>query len=168
MNTACFPARFAVLSALWASVLGAQAPVASGTLVPAVSGARIAAQLSAGLVGGMAGFVGGGLTARWIARSRRADDDRASRVAYAGALAGAVLMTAAGPALLGSPGGIHGSYPGAVGGAVGGGALSMLIRHIGRSGVLGDRGPVAIVTAAAIFALPSVGAIVAYNGSRRR
>ena len=167
-NLARFALMVALFVALSTSAAGAQPAVASRTAVPSLTGGVIAAEFTSGVLGGMVGFVGGGLATQRIARWRGSDDDHVSRAAYVGALSGAALMTAAGPALFGSRGGVHGSYPVAVGGAVAGGVVSALIRRIGKSGVLGDRGPVAIVAAAAILALPSVGATIAYNGSRRR
>jgi hypothetical protein len=89
------------------------------------------------------------------------------RVAYVGAYTLGALATAAGPALIGSRGDAHGSYPAAVAGAVGGGLGTWLLRKAGRRGLFGERGPVALLVGAVMVALPSVGATAAFNASRR-
>jgi hypothetical protein len=118
--------------------------------------------------------VAGGLATRWVARRLGASDGRASQLADAGKYAGIALFTAAPPALLGARGPGSGRYVAALGGAVAGGLGSALAVRLGRARY-GDRdGRERACTlgcklaAAAAFTLPSVGATVAYNASRRR
>jgi hypothetical protein len=148
-----------------ALVAGAQETAPRTT--PAISAGAVAGQVSLGVVGTAVGFFGGGLAARRIAIALRSDDDMISRVAYVGAYTGGALATAVAPALIGSRGDAHGRYAAGVAGAIGGGLVSVVIRKLGRTGVFGERGPVAIVMGAAIVALPSIGATIAYNQSRR-
>ena len=154
--------------------------VALGALVPATAAAqedvralappRVAAQFGAGVLAMPVGFVAGGKATEWVAERAGVNDPRASRVALVGGWAGAALATAAGPSLVGARGPGAGRYLAAVGGALAGGAGSaLLVRLNDRTGD-GPRPPCRVVcslAAAAVFALPSVGATIAYNAGRR-
>jgi hypothetical protein len=122
-----------------------------------------------GTLGTAAGFVGGGLATRWTARRLGADQDRARRLAYVGAWTTAALATPAGPVLLGSRDGVRGSYPAAVGGTLAGGAASLLVVTAGRRGAFDCRAcaPLRALAAVSAFVLPSLGATIAFNASRR-
>lgn len=126
----------------------------------------VAAQVSTGFIGTAAGFVGGGLATRWAAQRLGRDEETRGRTALVGAYTTAVFTTAIGPTLIGSRGTSRGSFPAAIGGAAGGLAVSALLRKIGKKGVFGERGPVAIVVGAMIFTLPSIGSTWAYNNTR--
>jgi hypothetical protein len=132
---------------------------------------RVAAQLGAGLVAMPVGFVLGG-KATEIAAERwfGVPDPRASLVALVGGWVGAGLATAAGPARVGARGPGSGRYLAAVGGAAVGGAASLLLVRLNDRTGDGPRPPCRLrcaLAAAAVFTLPSIGATVAYNASRR-
>lgn len=135
-----------------------------------VSGGRATAQVALGAVGTLGGFVAGGLATRWVARRAGADEDRASRAAYVGAWTGAALATPVAPMLLGSQGDVHGSYPAALAGTLVGGAASLAIVAAGRRGAFDCDwcAPVRFVAGVGAFVLPSLGATIAFDRSRRR
>ena len=137
---------------------------------PPIGAGRVAAQVVAGTVALPVGYVGGGLATRQVARWLGASDDAASRAANVGAVAGTALASAGAVSLVGARAPGVGSFPAAVGGAVAGGAASaLLIRALRRP----DDAPTkacrigCVLLSAAIVALPSVGATVAYDVSRR-
>lgn len=134
---------------------------------PRVGAGVVAAQVATGTVGTIVGYVGGGLATRSIAKRFGADEDQASKAANVGAWAGAALVTAVGPALLARRGHATASYPAAVGGAVAGGIVSVLTKRLGDRGTFGESGPAALIAGAAIALLPSIGATVAANASRK-
>lgn len=111
------------------------------------------------------GFIGGGLATRWTANRLGASEDAASTVALIGAYSGAALATAAGPTLVGAGPHAHGSYFAALGGAVVGGAGSVLLVRLNRAGDAGS--VIRIISFIGVAMLPSVGASVGYNLSRR-
>jgi hypothetical protein len=132
---------------------------------PPVGLGRAVAQTGAALLAMPLGFVGGGLASRWAATRIGASDDRASDVGLVGAYAGGALATAAGPTLVGGGPHARGTYLAALGGTVVGGAGSLLLVHLNRAG---DAGAVLrVVSAVGVVMLPSIGATVGYNLSRR-
>jgi hypothetical protein len=135
-----------------------------------LAGTRVAAQVGAGVVGTPIGFLAGGMATEWVAERMGVDDPRASRVALMGGWTGAALGAATGPALVGARGPGTGSYAAALGGALVGGAGSwLLVRVMDRTGD-DPRPPCRIrctLAAVAIFTLPSVGATIGYDASRR-
>ena len=151
------------LSVLTSVTAAAQTPTNDP---PALSTGAVAAQVTTGILGTALGFIGGGKIARWTASRLGASEDNARRVAYLGAYAGAVTVTAVGPALIGSRGDVSGSYGSAVGGAAAGGVLALGIKEIGKRGAFGASGPVAWIAGLVVAALPSVGATIAYNATR--
>lgn len=166
----------ATLGAAALSAAGALAPeaaVAQGD-PPALGAGRVAAQVAAGVPGGAVGYVAGGLATRFVARRLGASDGRASQLADKGAYVGVAVFTAVPPALIGARGPGSGYYVAALGGAAAGGLGSALVARLGHR-LYGDRdgrerrctlGCKAL--GALAFTLPSVGATVAYNASRRR
>lgn len=134
-----------------------------------VSTGRATAQVTLGTVGTLGGFVAGGLATRWIARRAGSDEDRASRLADVGALTGAALATPVAPMLLGSQGDVHGSYPAALAGTLVGGAASLAVVAAGRRGAFDCRwcAPLRMLAGVSAFVLPSLGATIAFNRSRR-
>jgi hypothetical protein len=159
----------AALLAAPPAALAAQQAVAGGDARP-LSPARVAAQVTAGTLATPIGFVAVGvLTDTFLERTGN-DGDLGSQIALGAAYAGGALGAAAGPALVGARGPGRGSYWAAVGGAAAGGLASWgLVRLVDRDGGEPSRGGriVAAVAGAAVFMLPSVGATVAYNLSRR-
>lgn len=136
---------------------------------PRLGGGRVAAQIATGTVGGVVGFVGAGLLTRSVVRQRGMDDEDASKPAFIGALVGMTLLTPVGPAIVGNHEGA-GSYAAAQGGAVAGGIASAVLIAVGRRGAMDCRfcGPLRVLTGIAVAILPSVGATIAYDATRRR
>jgi len=161
--------RFTVPVAVPAILLLLPIPAAAQRDVPSLGAGRIAAQVGAGILATPLGFVAGGVATEWMAERFGVADPEASRVALAGAWTSAALVTAAMPALIGARGPGRGSYAAALGGTLAGGAGSyLLVRLNDREG--DDRPPCRLacsLAAAAVFVLPSVGATVGYNLSRR-
>ncbi|MDF1505323.1 hypothetical protein [Roseisolibacter sp. H3M3-2] len=154
-----------------ATPLGAQdaAPRDVRSLAPT----RVAAQVGAGALLTPVGFVTlGVLTDTFFERLGR-DDATTSAISLGAAYAGGARGAAAGPALIGARGPGRGRFVAAVVGAAAGGLASWaLVRLVDRDDDDDDRPPrggrvVAAVAGAAVFLLPSVGATVGYNLSRR-
>jgi hypothetical protein len=162
--------RYAIACA--AALVASLAPTRAAAQpdLPALSAPRVAAQLGAGVALMPVGFVAGGKLTEWTVERLGIPDPRASRLALGGAWAGAALTTAAGPALVGARGPGGGRYLAAVGGAVVGGLGSaLLVRLNDRTGDA-PRPPCRLrctVAAVAVFTLPSIGAAVGYDVSRR-
>jgi hypothetical protein len=116
------------------------------------------------------GFLIGGIVTERIAEGLGTPDPRASRVALVGAYTGAALATATGPWLVGTRGRVTGSYAATLGGTVVGGLGSyLLVRLFDDDEEESDR-PCRLacsLATIAVFALPSVGATVGFNLSRR-
>lgn len=132
---------------------------------------RVAGQVGTGVVLTPIGFVGGGLTTRWVARRLGANEQHASDAAYAGAWTTSALATAAGASLVGARGPGKGSYSSALVGTVAGGAASFALVQINKRIAArgGEPRPCRLVCAlsgVAIFLLPSIGATVGYDVSR--
>ena len=137
---------------------------------PPLSGVRVAAQVTSGALTTPLAFLGGGLATRWVAGRLGATERQASRVAYLGAWSTAALATAGVPALIGARGPGTGSYAAALAGALAGGVASYGLIRLNRRGDEDERRPCRIgcvVSAAGVFLLPSIGATVGFNLSRR-
>ena len=135
-----------------------------------LSGARVAAQVTGGALTMPLAFIGGGLATRWVAGRLGATENQASRVAYLGAWSAAALATAGVPALIGARGPGTGSYAAALAGTLAGGIASYGLIRLNRRGDEDERRPCrlgCIVSAAGVFLLPSIGATVGFNLSRR-
>jgi hypothetical protein len=138
---------------------------------PALSPGRVAAQVATGAVGTPVGFFAAGILTDWAFERLGRDDRTTSRLALAAGWTGAAFATAAGPALVGARGPGSGRYPAAVAGAVAGGLASWaVVRLVDRDGGAPPRGGRVGATVAGIatFLLPSVGATLGYDLSRRR
>ncbi len=167
--------RFAPILLIAALLAAPQTLCAQGVSLAAyddpesVGAGRFSAQVTLGTVGTLSGFVAGGLATRWVARRAGADPGRASDLANVGAWTTAALVTPVAPMLLGSQGDVHGSYPAAVAGTLAGGAASLAIVAIGRRGAFDCRycTPLRVLAGVSAFVLPSVGATIAFNASRR-
>jgi MFS family permease len=138
--------------------------------VRALSPARTAAQVGAGTLGAPIGFIAVGVVTDRIFESLGRDDDFTSRISLGAAYAGGALGAAAGPALIGARGPGSGRFVAAVGGAAAGGLASWaVVRLVDRDGDEAPRGGRIVSTLAgiAVAVLPSVGATIGYNLSRR-
>jgi hypothetical protein len=137
---------------------------------PSLNAGRVAGQVATGVLGTPVGFVAGGLATRTIARSLGAGEERASSIAMVGAWTGSALLTAAGPTLVGaSQPHVRGSYPAALAGAVAGGVGSWLLVRLNTRSAEDDGAchVRCVLSTVAIFTLPSIGATIGFNLSRK-
>ena len=164
------PRRLAAIAALPALACLTPAPAGAQRDTPPLSGGRVAAQVVVGALGTPIGFVAGGLLTKRVARAAGAGDDAASRAGDLGGWTGAALATAAGPRIIGARGPVTGSYWAAVGGAVAGGVGSYLVVRLNERAEDDEPRPCrvrCVASSAAVFLLPSIGATVGFNLSRR-
>ena len=146
------------------------APLAAQADVRSLSVPRMAAQVGAGAIATPVGFFAVGVLTDRIFEQLGRDDETTSRISMVAAWTGATLATGAGPALVGARGPGSGRFLAAVGGAAVGGLASWaIVRLVDRDGDQPPRGGRigATLAGAAIFLLPSTGATVGYNVSRR-
>ncbi|MCC6930063.1 MAG: hypothetical protein IT359_13855 [Gemmatimonadaceae bacterium] len=158
--------RFLGLLALSTAVLPPCALAQARTDPPSLSSARVTAQVLAGTVAGPVAFFGAGIATKRVARALGANDDEAGRAAYVGAYASTWLATATVPALIGR----DGKFPAALGGSALGALAAAGLVRVGNWRYDGDRrecGPLCWTMGALVFALPSIGATIAYDQSRR-
>ena len=157
-----------LIAALALVVLPAAAAAQQGD--PPLEGVRIAGEVAGGMLATPVGFIAGGLLTRTIALRMGAGEDAASRAAYVGAWTAAALSTAAAPTLIGRIGRPTGSYGSALVGAVAGGLASYGVVLLNRRPDDADDRPCRIgcvLGSVAVFVLPSVGATIGFNMSRR-
>lgn len=143
---------------------GAQGSETPG--VPSLSAARVTAQIVGGTVIAPVAFIGGGILTKRVARGLGASDEGAGKAAYVGAYTSTWLATAAVPALIGR----DGRFPAALGGSALGMLASLGVVKIGNWRYDGDRRACDVLCwtlGALVVALPSVGATVLYDQSRR-
>lgn len=155
-----------VLGALVTRPLTVGAQDATADRAPSLSAARVTAQVVGGTVVAPVAFIGGGILTKRIARGMGASEERAGTVAYIGAYSSTVLATAAVPALVGR----DGRFPAAIGGSALGMLASLGVVRIGNWRYDGDRRACDVLCwtlGALVVALPSIGATVLYNESRR-
>jgi hypothetical protein len=170
LRSAARSVRFATIarSIAVACTVGAPliSPLGAQSKAPALSGARVTAQIVGGTLAAPVAFFGGGLASKRIAKKFGATDETASRAGYIGAYTATWLTTAALPAVIAG----DGKFPAALAGS----ALGMLAavgtvrigNHLYDSGKR-SCGVLCWTLGAAVFALPSIGAAVAYDQSRR-
>lgn len=153
-----------------AGAVSARVATAQTTDLPAVSAGRVAAQVGSGVLLGPIGYVGGGLATRFVVRRFGGSQGTASTAAERGAYVGIAAATAVGPSLIGARAAGHGLYVAALGGATVGMLGSALVARLNRTP--GDRPdpPCRLacrLSAVAAFTLPSIGATLGYNVTRR-
>jgi uncharacterized membrane protein len=138
---------------------------------PAVTGFRVTAEAASGVVAMPIGFFGGGLATRWLAhRVGVTDDEKAGTIATIGAYSIAALATAVPPTLIGNAAPhTTGSYVAALGGSVVGGLGSWALVRLNQPAGRRDQPcrVLCVASTVAIFLLPSAGATLGYNLSRR-
>jgi hypothetical protein len=150
----------ALLPLLLAFPLGAQERASQ------LSSVRVASQVGVGMLATPVVFVAGGLASESLARSLGARDSLAKRAAYVGAYASVWLTAATIPAAIGR----DGRYPAALAGSALGMTAALGLVRLGNWRYDEDRRPCAVLCwtlGAVVVALPSVGATIAYNSSRR-
>jgi hypothetical protein len=164
--------RAVVLSLLCAAAGAGAARAGAQERLPALGAGRVAAQVVGGAAAIPVGYVAGGLATRTVARAFGASDQTASHAADVGAYAGTVAAVAGTVSLIGARGPGAGSFPAAVGGAAGGLLASKLLaralRGDDRRGTEPPCGARCLAASALVVALPSVGATVAYDITRRQ
>lgn len=143
-------------------------PVGAGAqeAVPSLSSARVAAQIGVGSIAAPVAFFGTGIASKRVAQAFGASEGAASRAGYIGAYTGTWLATAAVPAAIGR----DGRFPAALAGSAAGLLASWGTVRLGNWRYDGGRrecGLLCWTMGAAVVALPSVGATLAYNASRR-
>jgi hypothetical protein len=148
-----------------AGALAAGASQATAQQPAPVGAGHAAAQVGVGLVGTVGGFVGGGLATRAVASALGAPENNASSIALVGAYSSAALLTAAGPVIIGPGANAHASYWAALGGTAVGGLGSILLIKLNHAVDLGQIPRV--IGGVLVVALPSIGATIGYNLSRR-
>lgn len=133
---------------------------------PSLSSARVAAQVSLATLAAPVGFFGIGATTKKLAIRFGVENERAGKLAYVAAYTGAWLGAAAVPAWVGK----DGKFPAALGGSAVGMLASLGVARLGNLRYDTDArecGPICWTMGALVFALPGVGATIAYNESRR-
>lgn len=139
---------------------------AEGQRVEPVSVGRGTAQVATGALLTPVGFLALGWGTEHVAERLGWSEDRASRAAYVGAYTGAWLGAAAGPILVGR----DGRATAALGGSLVGLGAAALSAKLGNWRYDEDRhgcGPLCWTLGAVTVALPSIGATLAYNASRK-
>ncbi len=143
---------------------------ATGDL-PGLSAVRVAGQLGTGVLLGPIGYVGGGLATRFVVRRLGGSQGTASTAAERAAYVGVAAATAVGPTLIGARGPGHGLYVASLGGAAVGMLGTALVARLNRTSDDRPDPPCRLtcrLSAVAAFTLPSIGATLGYNLSRRR
>lgn len=133
---------------------------------PSLSSARVAAQVAGGTLVAPVAFIGSGVATKRLALSLGAEEQRAGQLAYVGAYTGTWLATAAVPALIAG----DGRFTAALGGSALGMLASVGVVRVGNWRYDADRracGPLCWTLGAVVVALPSIGATVLYDRSRR-
>ncbi len=156
----------ALLIAMSTRVVAVGAQSSESTGVPSLSAARVTGQIVGGTVVAPVAFIGGGILTKRIALKLGADEEKAGTMAYVGAYTSTWLATAAVPALIGR----DGRFPAALGGSALGMLASLGVVKIGNWRYDGDRRACDVLCwtlGAVVVALPSVGATVLYDRSRR-
>jgi hypothetical protein len=132
---------------------------------PSISAARATAQVVGGTLAAPVAFFGGGFVSKKLAKKFGASDEAASRAGFIGAYTSTWLATAAVPAAIAG----DGKFPAALAGS----ALGMLaaVGSVRLGNHFFDSGKrscsvLCWTLGAAVFALPSLGASIAYDRSR--
>lgn len=140
--------------------------VAAQDDAPSLSNAQVAAQVVVGTLATPVAFFGVGGATKRVALAMGVSDDGAGRAAYVAAYGATWLTAAAAPAAIGG----DGRFPAALGGSALGMLLAKGVVAIGNWRYDADRracGVLCWTLGAAVVALPSVGATIAYDRSRR-
>ena len=159
----------AVVFILIAALVAITAPTRSARAqasAPSLSAARVSAQVVGGTLVAPVAFIGGGILTKRVARGLGAGEEAAGKSAYVGAYTSTLLATAAVPALIGR----DGRFPAALGGSALGMLASLGVARVGNWRYDGDRRACDVLCwtlGVLVVALPSIGATVLYDQSRR-
>ena len=158
--------RVAILALLGVSLAPALLRSQSADDPPPLSNGRVAGQVALGAVMTPVAFFGAGWLADHVATRRGASEEGSSRAGYVTAYTASWLAAAAGPTLVGR----DGRFPAALGGSLAGFGAAFLTVKLGNFIWDRDRrecGVACWTLGAVTVALPSIGATIAYNASRR-
>ncbi|MGQ0646510.1 MAG: hypothetical protein ACT4P7_03005 [Gemmatimonadaceae bacterium] len=151
-----------LLCALNRSAVWAQAE--SGT--PSLSAARVTGQIALGTVLTPVAFLGAGWVSDRMAERWGWSEERSSTVGYVSAYSATWLAASAGPALVGR----DGKFAAALGGSLAGMGAAVVSARLGNLLWDADRRRCGVgcwTLGALTVALPSIGATLAYNASRK-
>lgn len=149
-----------------AVMLAGATPAVAQDEVPSLSSARVTAQVVAGVVATPVAFFGAGIATKRLWQALGASDEDAGRAAYVAAYSATWLAAASVPAAIGR----DGRYPAALAGSALGLLAAKGLVELGNWRYDADRhacGVLCWTLGAAVVALPSVGATIAYDRSRR-
>jgi hypothetical protein len=138
---------------------------------PALEAPRVAGELLAGAYASIGGYMVGSWVGGLAAEPLPASDDTKEQISFATGVVGASFATAAAVSAVGSIGDQTGSYGAAVGGAAGGVVAGFLVNQIlyghARLPSQSESSRMRWVEASVEALLPSIGATLAFNSSRR-
>lgn len=159
------------------SVAGPRAPlwqtVPSKTVHPrpSLEPARVVGEALAGAYAGIAGYFIGSMTVGGVAELTDVSDDVKERIAFVGGVVGAGAATAASVWAIGNIGDQTGSFPISLAGTGAGVALGILLNQMiyghARLPSAGESSRMRWVEASLEALLPSIGATIAFNSTRR-
>ena len=138
---------------------------------PALEPARVAGEALAGAYAGIAGYFVGSMTVSRIAELSSASDEMKEHFAFVGGVVGAGAATAASVWAIGNIGDQTGSFPISLAGTGAGLAAGILINQLiyghARLPSEGESSRMRWVEASLEALLPSIGATIAFNSTRR-
>jgi hypothetical protein len=140
--------------------------------VPALEPARVAGEVLAGAYAGIGGyFVGSWLAGNIGEMLPDASEGTRDQIAFMGGVVGAGIATAASVSAIGDIGGQTGSYPAALAGTAGGVVAGLLLNQIlyGHARLPSETGSSRLrwVEASLEAMLPSIGATIGFNSTRK-
>lgn len=138
---------------------------------PPLEPARVVGEALAGAYAGIAGYFIGSMTVGGVAELSDISDDMKERIAFFGGVVGAGAATAASVWAIGNIGDQTGSFPISVAGTAAGLAAGILLNQIiyghARLPSAGESSRMRWVEASLEALLPSIGATIAFNSTRR-
>lgn len=141
------------------------------TECPELEPARVAGEALAGAYAGIGGYFIGSMAIGGIAELTNVSDAMKEHITFVGGVLGAGAATAASVWAIGNIGDQTGSFPTAVGGAAAGMAVGLLLNQIiyghARLPTEGESSRMRWVEASLEAMLPSIGATIAFNSTRR-
>lgn len=138
---------------------------------PPLEPARVVGEALAGAYAGIAGYFIGSMTVGGVAELSDVSDDMKERIAFVGGVVGAGAATAASVWAIGNIGDQTGSFPISAAGTAAGLAAGILLNQIiyghARLPSAGESSRMRWVEASLEALLPSIGATIAFNSTRR-
>ena len=138
---------------------------------PALEPARVVGEALAGAYAGIAGYFIGSMAVGGVAELSNVSDDMKEHIAFVGGVIGAGAATAASVWAIGNIGDQTGSFPMSAAGTAAGVAAGILLNQIiyghARLPSAGESSRMRWVEASLEALLPSIGATIAFNSTRR-